>query len=68
MEPFLQERKLQDPVPRSWKMPSVSHRDNPLLSISKSALVVFDGDSGEITLNQESEGGLHDLATDRNKI
>ena len=68
MEPFLQERKLQDPVPRSWKKPSVKHEDHPLLSIKKSALVVFDGDSGEIALNRQSEGGLHGLATDRDKI
>lgn len=68
MEPFLRERKLQDPLPSSWRIPRANHKDHHLIKIPKESLHVFDADSGEIMLGRENENELYALATDRNKM
>ncbi|XP_028409489.1 uncharacterized protein LOC114532102 [Dendronephthya gigantea] len=68
LQPFLRERKLQDPLPQSWKTVSPTPAEHELVSVPKKCLRMFDGDSGEILLTSECERELHDLATDDGKL
>ena len=66
-EPFLQERKLIDPIPRSWVSPRATYNFDDLVSVPKECIHMFDGDSGEITI-PDADDNLQDLATHERKI
>ena len=70
MEAFLQERKLQDPVPRSWQLAGayLDRDEQKLVDVPKASMHLFDADSGEITVVPECEQDPHSLVTHRNKI
>jgi hypothetical protein len=52
MEAFLQERKLQDPVPRSSQLAGayLDRDEQKLVDVPKASMHLFDADSGEITV------------------
>ena len=69
MEPYLQERKLHDPVPSSWKIPTAIPTEHDLLRVRKDFLHVCDADSCEITLSPDDhDTDLANLATHGNTI
>lgn len=69
LEPFLQQRKLQDPLPSSWRITKAVSAEHDLLRVRKESLHVCDGDSCEITLSPDDHGtDLATLATHGNTI
>ena len=61
---YLRERKLQDPIPDSWKTPKArSSNDKNMLPLRKGSVHMCDGDSCEIRLSDEDSFELNSLAT-----
>ncbi len=68
LQPYLHERKLQDPIPDSWLTTSEGPDDAELVRVRKESLHICDGDSCEITLSESDDGGeLENFVTHRGK-
>jgi len=64
LDPYLRERKLQDPIPDCWKIPKTRCRNEKnLLPLRKQSIHMCDGDSCEIRLSGDESFELASLVT-----
>ena len=61
--PYLRERKLEDAIPNSWKIPKAIASEKNLLPLRKESLHMCDGDTCEIRLSGSEPPELANLAT-----
>ena len=61
--PYLRERKLEDAIPNSWKIPKAIASKKNLVPLRKESLHMCDGDTCEIRLSGSEPPELANLAT-----
>jgi hypothetical protein len=67
MKPFLQQRKLDDPLPSSWILPRASDGVR-LAKVQHDNFHLYDGDSCKITIDDETFEAIKKMRTSLNKV
>ena len=67
MKPFLQQRKLDDPLPSSWILPRASDGVR-LAKVQHDNFHLYDGDSCEIGIDDETLDAIKRMRTSLNKV
>ena len=67
MKPFLQQRKLDDPLPSSWILPRASDGVR-LAKVQHDNFHLYDGESCKITIDDETLEAIKKMRTSLNKV
>ena len=69
MKPFLDERKLDDPIPSSWILPPTHEIERlNLVEVQRDNFHLYDGDSCEIHVDGDTDPAIATIRTGRNKV